>query len=556
MKYFLIGLIILVFPYSFWYFLNSDSYITIHDNLDSELVYIKLLLESGNLFGFNLHGEIPQIMNGLERSFMRSGFNFTFILFKFLPPVYAYITNHLIVHITGFVGMYLFSKKYLLKGNEFLASSISVCFGFVAYYHIPFGLSIAGQPLLLFAFLNLLEKKPRTYNWLIILAFPFYSFLPVTLPFFIPILLGFAVWKYRETGRVPMLFLIGIFGLCFVNVLVEFNLIYSTFFGDIVSHRTEFNKAVTADYFTYKEMLYTIFNGMERTHYHSGLFLTTPIIFALLLSRIFQIKYESKVKLIFWFIVGVTFWGLLIKFVIYNEGHPNFLDTFNLDRFNYLLPFLWLILLGRLLVAFKWNSISQKTSGILILLLTCYSVIIGNEELMRNYKILNYEEVDYPTYSQYYEPILFEEIKSFLGSENVKNSNVLCLGFVPNIAQFNGFNTLDSYQNNYSLEYKHEFRKIIKAEINRSEYIRKYFDEWGSRCYPFTLGLLANDLVGKNSKLEIQDIRFDFEQIKKMRGKYRISAVAIQKVNPSDLKLLKEFNSESSFWKFHVYEII
>jgi len=70
MKYFLIGLIILVFPYSFWYFLNSDSYITIHDNLDSELVYIKLLLESGNLFGFNLHGEIPQIMNGLERSFM------------------------------------------------------------------------------------------------------------------------------------------------------------------------------------------------------------------------------------------------------------------------------------------------------------------------------------------------------------------------------------------------------------------------------------------------------------------------------------------------------
>lgn len=556
MKYFWIGIIILISPYSIWYFLNTDSYITIHDNLDSEMVYIKLLLESGNLFGFNLHGKIPQIMNGIERSFMRSGFNFTFVLFKFLPPVFAYITNHLIVHLIGFIGMYLFSKKYLLKGNEILAASISLCFGFVSYYHVPFGISIAGQPLLLFAFLNLLEPKPKVYNWFIILLFPFYSFLPVTLPFFIPILIGFGIWNYRQTGKIPYLFSVGVIGLCFINVMVEFNIVYSTFFGDVVSHRTEFNKAVSPDYFTIKELLSTIFDEIKKTHYHSGFFITTPIIFALLLRRIFQNKYDKKIKLIIWHILGVTIWGFLIKYVMFTEGHPNFLDSFNVDRFYYLLPFLWLILLGRLLVDFDWNRFIQKTSGIVILVITGYNIINGNDELIKNFEILKSEQLLVPTYSQYYDTILFEEIERTIGTENVKSSNVLCLGFVPNIAQLNGFNTLDSYQNNYSLEYKHQFRKIIKEEIDRSEYIRKYFDEWGSRCYAFTLDLLANDLVGKESDIKIHDLKFDFEQIKRMNGRYIISAVAIQNVNPQELVFLQEFRSNSSFWQFYVYEIV
>ena len=70
----------MLIPYIFWFILGENSFVLIHDSLDSEFVYIKLLLESNDLFGFNFDSELPTVMNGLNRSFFRSGFNFAFII--------------------------------------------------------------------------------------------------------------------------------------------------------------------------------------------------------------------------------------------------------------------------------------------------------------------------------------------------------------------------------------------------------------------------------------------------------------------------------------------
>ena len=53
--------------------LGEDSYVTINDNLDSELIWRLVLKNSG--LAFSLKGEISQIMNGLPREFMISGLN-------------------------------------------------------------------------------------------------------------------------------------------------------------------------------------------------------------------------------------------------------------------------------------------------------------------------------------------------------------------------------------------------------------------------------------------------------------------------------------------------
>lgn len=41
-----------------------------------------------------------------------------------------------------------------------------------------------------------------------------------------------------------------------------------------------------------------------------------------------------------------------------------------------------------------------------------------------------------------------------------------------------GFYTVDGYSNNYPLEYKHRFREVIAAELEKNEEVRVYFDLW------------------------------------------------------------------------------
>ena len=69
----------------------------------------------------------------------------------------------------------------------------------------------------------------------------------------------------------------------------------------------------------------------------------------------------------------------------------------------------------------------------------------------------------------------------------VEDYRVASIGIHPAIAQYNGFYTLDTYNNFYPLSYKHEFRKIIEKELEKNKKIRNYFDAWGGRCYFFTV---------------------------------------------------------------------
>ncbi|MED4550336.1 DUF6044 family protein, partial [Bacillus licheniformis] len=48
------------------YILNEDAHIRVHDNLDSNIAWYKVLAESGQLLG-GVKAVIPQIINGLPR---------------------------------------------------------------------------------------------------------------------------------------------------------------------------------------------------------------------------------------------------------------------------------------------------------------------------------------------------------------------------------------------------------------------------------------------------------------------------------------------------------
>ena len=101
-----------------------------------------------------------------------------------------------------------------------------------------------------------------------------------------------------------------------------------------------------------------------------------------------------------------------------------------------------------------------------------------NEEI--HYRFIHHT----PTFQEFYAEEHFKKSTNISGCRKAAY-RVASIGLHPAIAQYNGFYTLDTYNNYYPLEYKHQFRKIIAAELDKKRTLRRYFDEWGGRCYIF-----------------------------------------------------------------------
>ena len=557
-KFFLIGLIILLIPYVFWFYLGEESYVLIHDNLDSELVYIKKILDENVTFNYGFQTKIDGIMNGLPRGLLRSGFNFTFILFALLSPIYAYIANHLLVHLIGYLGMFLLLKRFFIKDNNWVVTIVSLCFGFVSYYHIQYGISISGQPLLLFAFLNLLYNKQKWYDWLIIVIFPFYSFIIVTLPFITPFLIIIGIIHYYYRRDFPIVYFAGILLLCFVNVLVEIQLIYTTFFNnEIISHRLEWDNFVLSGKPSIKNIYDTIVLYLKSTHYHSGAIDVRPVIAIFFIGLLlFKLRLKKKIKLVLGSILFIILWVSFNLSLTYLLKEINFLRSFNSQRFYFLLPFLWLFLLA--LIINNLNSHLKRIQnivGLLAILFCLFSIIEKNKEYVNNIRILYRTPITEPNFREFFAEDLFNEIRTYLGTDEAEKHNFLSLGIFPSIIQYNGFKTLDSYQNNYQLSYKHQFRKMIAAELEKNKGNQNYFDFWGSRCYLFSSEIGRRYVIHKESEYVIKNLSLNTNQFKKMEGKYLISSVPILNHKNIGFNFLKSFENTKSFWKLYLYAL-
>lgn len=128
------------------------------------------------------------------------------------------------------------------------------------------------------------------------------------------------------------------------------------------------------------------------------------------------------------------------------------------------------------------------------------------------------------------------------------------LGMEPIIAAVNGFNTVDGYANNYPLEYKHRFRNIIAAELEKDDDLRAYFDEWGNRCYLFSseIGTAMQTRENNNS---ISNLAFNTTAMAEMGCKFVFSAVEIENHAALGWTHLFTTEHETSAWIIRVYLI-
>lgn len=439
--------------------LGSNSYVTIHDTLDGEFVEKYLLVATGTALSFRGGTMIDNIMNGLPRAALPSGLDVTILLFYLFVPVWAYIVNYVLVHLIAFIGMYLLLRKHFLtdEGSYIIVVAVSLCFFLVPFY-TTYGISVAGQPLLAYAFLNIRNGEATWKNYAIIILFPFWSDIALTLPFLVATLALVLAIDWVRLRRFNKRFFIAILLLASSYLGLQFQLINSVLGSNAwVSHRTAFN--IWTD-FNLLSNLKRTFTILFATQYHTGNFPTLPIIlaacgaFALLIARR---RHPG--------LLGIVAMGILVICLEY--GFYDWialcigrllpaLRSFNADRFYFLLPALWMLLFALSLKELKRSRWGTPIVWSFILI-QAFSIAEANAEYKNNVRLLRGRQIHEPNFRRFFAQDIFTQIDGFIGRPK-ESYRVVNIGIHPSVAQFNGFYTLDGYLSNYPLSYKRQFR--------------------------------------------------------------------------------------------------
>lgn len=542
----LIGILAILCYFIPFLIMGEDSYILIHDNLDSAISRIKIIFDNDAAFSPD---KILPVMDGLARSKFASMMNVKTWLFWAVPSFWAYLLNAAIVKTIAFLGMFLLLKNHIINNrNIILTLLVSLAFAFIPFY-TDYDLSSAGIPLLLFAFFNLRKKQKLVVSYLLIFFYPLYSSLVLSGLFICFYLFVWGCYLLKKERKEAIPFVSGFLLLCFLYVVTNYNLFQGFILpSDYVSHRSEFQIQSS-----FTEILREWIAVIMRSQYHAGGFYAILIILCFIVSLILH---RSREKLIFCGIavsvILFIFIGKILPFIF-----PNIplMKEFQFDRFYFLYPTLCFIGL-----AIALSDIFPSKYKILYAIVPLFFITLNlrsDAEFVQTSKnMAGYQAKTLPTYRQFFDEKLFGEICEDLQLTKRQDVKTVVVGMFPAITEYNGFHTLDSYKSDYPLIYKHKFRKIIERELEKSEELKDYFDKWGSRCYIFSSELGRNFLYGKNSEIrELNNLEIDTQALRDLGCSYIISAVKINNAGQLDINYINTYSTPESFWELYVYGI-
>lgn len=528
--------------YFYIYFISkgSNSYIRIHDNLDGIIPHIKTIVNNGVYF--NPYYEIKSIMNGAKYGELVPFYSISTFWFYLLDTYSAIILSKILMSLVAYFGMFLLLKKYQNNpNNNTIVVLVSLCFGLIPFYSIF--LDIAGLPIIVYSLHNIYYKNTKYYNYLILFLFTFYSNLPLVGIFILCLLIGLILYDCIKNKKinVPLSLSLGI--LIIGYFISHIPSIYLMLFEhDFISMRTEMTTLKPMNHDSFLKHFFDLFTGGQ-THTASFHYYFIPIV----ILNCFHKNY--KIKLLFIFIM---FSSLLYAFKM-----ANFFDitTFKvlfktiplqIDRFYFLNPFVWYLLLYFSIINMINYFPKLKYIAIIFLIFSIRLNYYSAYSLKMKYD-------KSPTFNEYFSENIFKKVKN-----ETKTSKVICVGFHPSIAEYNGISVLDIYSSNYSLNYKDKFYQIIKKELNKSSSIENYFKNWGSRCYSFSTDIsldYKNLNLTTNLDLESISLDYNFDMLKKMNCNYIISRYKIAK--SKNFNLIKEITNKekSQFNQIFVYEM-
>lgn len=263
---------------------------------------------------------------------------------------------------------------------------------------------------------------------------------------------------------------------------------------------------------------------------------------------------------------AVCYWEPVVRF---KNSLSGFLHYFEADRFYWLYPAGWYL---EFFLCFNlwWSDLLFKEREresmfrspvvkllvLIVVLLPTLRKEISSSYFYANVKyiIKGTENAGYISWESYYAEDLMQELEAVIGRDKA-SYRIAHVGMSPAPALVHGFYTADGYSNNYPLEYKHRFRQIIAAELEKIDGIRLYFDWWGSRCYLFN-GASGNAwMLGKRHQIVYEELDFDMEALKSLDCEYLFSCGRICNAEKLGLELIGYFETETSFWGVWLYKL-
>lgn len=556
----LLGLGLFLLPFGL---LREHSYLTIHDNLDTEISIPYLLNKFGVVFDYRSTALIPSVMNGLPRNALRSGLSPTVWLFGLFSPLPAYLVHQALVRLLGLLGMYALLRRRWLPGprRRGLAAGLALAWATLPLYSM-YGLTVLGQPVLLLAVLRLRASRGRWWDWLLVAAFPAWSLFVLVGPFIGVVLAALALydaWHGQRAAAGRVAAALGLFTLG--SVVVEWPLFYSLLVArQFVSHRVEHDLLrltppnlgaglrLTAAYLT-------------QGHYHASQFFRGVLGLAVGAALVWapggwQAPARRLAPWLMGLVVVAGFCGFVSQAVALVQHRLPLLHAFNLTRLSFLLP---LACFGVLALSLRLLPLRRRAVAAGLVGAQLLTGLLLNAEWTNNLRELaGHPRPHEPNYARYVAAPLFQRVRAYLTQHTGQppfSYRVGCLGLAPAVAQLNNFYTLDSYQNNYPLPYKHQFRPLIAGELAKDPALRTYFDGWGNRCFLFSHELGRDFLLPATPVRTVQDWAFDAAAFQRLGGRFIFSAARLATPARSGLHLLTEFTDPAAYWHIYLYEV-
>ena len=561
--------------------LGEQAVFTYHDQLDGEM--IAYILQAKHL---GAGGTIPEFMDGASGTALTPPAPACVLLFRVCSPLAALFIMQLVGSLTGYVGMYLLAEE--ITDSAPAAFAAGILYAFLPFLPV-YGLSQFGLPLLLWFALEAQKGRRR------ILAMVYGIFYAMNSSL---VLVGFAVllvlaawclflWAtYRRNmpanagtaasprGNGRSLAALWA-GMALTYLMTNVSLIAQILGvgGEGVSHKKEY--VLTGEGFIAGWWNAFLHNGQHSEDYHIRFLGLVIVIWCVGRLRAGFSREKSKLTRVMGIglgcILGMTglgaFWNSGVGVML--RGRMGALGAFQLDRLLWLCPCVWYLLLAccaawalELAGVSKWTA--RLAGGIGCALVaaamgaTCLQ-ILKNSDVKSNLQKLRNAEYPAMSYGDYYAIGVLEQVRDYLRTETghtQEEYRVVSLGIDPAAALYHGFYCLDGYSNNYSLEYKHRFRRVIAPALDESDYLREYYDDWGNRCYLFGTESPGYYTIEKGG-FYFQHLEMDVEALRELGGDYLFSAAYIANSGELGLTLLREepFETEGSYYRIYLYGV-
>jgi len=569
----------------------SHLYVLEFDNLDSNIVWNKIIAESGKIFASN-HEIIPNMMSGLPRSSYGSEFSILLWLYYLFPTPVAYAINEATIHIVAFFSALIFLKRYMIL-DSLQNSTIILYISSLFFALLPFwsgaGLTIAILPLVTYSLLNIKLNRDTKWDWILLVLLPLYSSF---IFFFIFYILMASIWLIYDSlkyMKINMRLLSALILMGAIFLLNQYRVLSAMFFHEgFTSHRIEFDIFFQDSMLEAYRKAHTFFlNGHPDHLLGTQMPYIIPIVLIGMLLSISKKVYNQNESMIIWSLIilsfVIEFWQqtltqlytlsvlisytsiiylfsnkyrifillFLLQFILiflnYFEFYEGFkylsdsfplLRAFNISRISFLQPLIWLILLTFALSIIN-HKLKYATSFILLfMVLQIYHSIDS-----RFFKDIPTQK--YSTFSQYYAPELLNKVKQAI-PEPLDEIRVVSFGIEPAVALYNGFYTIDGYSTNYPLSYKYKFARILNYKSYDS------FTKWGSKLY---IDSINSTLYNYLKDMIVHKNAFSTKALCDMNTNYILSVYKLDITNYKNLTYIDSFYGDKDSWDITLYRL-